>query len=82
MTEELTKDHEAAERDPREHGYCVLESVIPAAQQTEPRYRIVELTEQEGRDGTAFVTVRPGLGQIDAYPSPAPPGPRLTIDMW
>jgi Phytanoyl-CoA dioxygenase (PhyH) len=55
MTVELTKDYATAERDLREHGYCLLESVLPAAQLTGLRDRVAELAEQERRDSTAYV---------------------------
>lgn len=54
MTVELTKDYATAERDFREHGYCLLESVLPAAQLTGLRDRVAELAEQERRDSTAY----------------------------
>lgn len=55
MTVELTKDYATAERDLREHGYCLLESVLPAAQLTGLRDRVAELAEQERRDSTAYI---------------------------
>jgi hypothetical protein len=55
MTVELTKDYATAERDLREHGYCLLESVLPAAQLTGLRDPVAELAEQERRDSTAYV---------------------------
>jgi ectoine hydroxylase-related dioxygenase (phytanoyl-CoA dioxygenase family) len=55
MTVELTKDYATAERDLREHGYCLLESVLAPEQLAELRSRVVDLAEQERRDGTAYV---------------------------
>lgn len=55
MTVELTRDYATAERDLREHGYCLLESLLPDEKLQELRSRLAEVVEQERRDGTAYL---------------------------
>jgi ectoine hydroxylase-related dioxygenase (phytanoyl-CoA dioxygenase family) len=51
----LTADRKQAEADLDEHGYCLLEGALAPDQLAEIRARIVELAEQEVRDGTDYV---------------------------
>jgi ectoine hydroxylase-related dioxygenase (phytanoyl-CoA dioxygenase family) len=54
-TVRLTTDTAAAERDLREHGYCLLESVLSAVELHALRERLTALAAQEREDGSAFV---------------------------
>jgi ectoine hydroxylase-related dioxygenase (phytanoyl-CoA dioxygenase family) len=51
----LTTDLKQAEADLGEHGYCLVEAALTPDQVGELRNRLVELAEQEIRDGTDYV---------------------------
>jgi ectoine hydroxylase-related dioxygenase (phytanoyl-CoA dioxygenase family) len=51
----LTSDLSAAKADLAEHGYCLLQGLLPPDRVAEARARLVELAEQEVKDGTDYV---------------------------
>ena len=55
MTVEMTTDYATAERDLREHGYCLLERLLSDQKLRELRSRLSEVVEQERREGSAYI---------------------------
>jgi ectoine hydroxylase-related dioxygenase (phytanoyl-CoA dioxygenase family) len=51
----LTTDLAAAKADLAEHGYCLLEGLLPPGRVAEARARLVDLAEREVSDGTDYV---------------------------
>ncbi|MED7953432.1 MULTISPECIES: phytanoyl-CoA dioxygenase family protein [unclassified Streptomyces] len=55
MNATLTGNRTEAVEDLREFGYCLLESPLPSAEFERLRDRLLEVAEEERKDGTAFL---------------------------
>jgi len=55
MSATLTTDLAQGKADLAEHGYCLLEGLLPPDRVAETRARLVEVAQQEIADGTDYV---------------------------
>jgi hypothetical protein len=55
MSVYLTSDLSVAENDLREHGYCLIESVLSREEINSVRERVLAIAAQERQDGTAYI---------------------------